>query len=430
MTSPIGAAATLGRSDHSDIGARAGDSSLGRGEIYVVAEAPAVENADAKTQKISAFGAAVRSENTATNFQLDLTRGVTVEVFTLANPYRVVIDLPEVEFKLPVGTGKFGEGLITAFRYGLFAENSARIVIDTRGPVQINAADMNYLPDNVGVRLSVRLQATDKKTFGKGTGANRNRDLADANDSEVSAKEKPKKGGKPVVVIDPGHGGIDSGARGANDLFEKTIALDVGKKLKTLLGKKGRYVVHMTRNKDIFVSLDRRIAKSREVGAVLFLSLHADSIAETEFAQRVSGARVYTLSEKASDEQARLMAEKENKSDVMAGLVQEARHTVQEVRDILIDLMKRETANFSTDMSNALVQKMKGSIRMSPAPQRSAAFKVLKQTGTPSVLIELGFLSNAKDEKLMSESEWQYKAAQSIAAAVDLYFSHRKTQSP
>ena len=377
-----------------------------------------------------AIAAQVSTESRSTVFNLDLTKGVTVEVFTLANPYRVVIDLPDVEFDLAPETGQSGAGLVSAFRYGLFAADRARIVIDTKGPVLIHSANMNNLPENAGVRLAIKMRATDVKSFAQGTGANRGQDQDRNEDQSNQKANTPKKGDKPIIMIDPGHGGIDSGARGANDLLEKTIALEVGKKLQEMLAKNHQYSVHMTRNTDVFVSLDSRIRKSQQAGAELFLSIHADSISETQWAQSVSGARIYTLSERASDEQARLMAEKENSSDAMAGLVQEARTTVQEVRDILIDLMKRETANFSSELSSALVQKMKASVQMSRAPQRAAAFKVLKQTNTPSVLIELGFLSNASDEKLMSSDEWQYKAARSIASAIDLYFTQRVNRAP
>jgi N-acetylmuramoyl-L-alanine amidase len=179
----------------------------------------------------------------------------------------------------------------------------------------------------------------------------------------------------------------------------------------------------MTRARDIFISLDGRLKRSRTLAADLFISLHADSIAQN--ADSVRGATVYTLSERASDEEARLMAEKENNSDAIAGLTTAKFEEQGQVRSILIDLLKRETANFSADFSNTLVKKMTKTVSLSRDPQRSAAFKVLRQADTPSVLIELGYMSHAEDEKLLNSPAWQDRVATSIATAVDAYFGKR-----
>ena len=227
----------------------------------------------------------------------------------------------------------------------------------------------------------------------------------------------------PVIVIDPGHGGIDPGAVGTNDLLEKNIVMAVATKLQQALIAKGHYRVQLTRKEDVFVSLDQRVAMSRQSAANLFISIHADSIEQSSLTQNISGATVYTLSERASDEQARKMAEKENASDLLAGLTPTGKED-DDVKDILIDLMKRETATFSAEFSQVLRNKMKSSVQLSRDPARSAAFKVLKQTHAPSVLIELGYVSNADEAKRLSSPEWQQKVANSIAAAVDTYFAN------
>ena len=389
------------------------------------AGAPA-ENGDGAMAE--ALAVKVEDERSQTTFEIALSRGVTAEIFTLASPYRVIIDLPDVTFHLPAGSGARGEGLISAFRYGLFAERKARVVIDSKGPVKIMSATMAHGAPAGSVVLRVAMAGTDAKSFADGTGATRRDEtLAEAGDVEP-VKKSPAA--KPVIVIDPGHGGIDPGASGINNIPEKTLVLAVAKRLQAILAKSGAFDVRLTRSSDVFVSLDRRLKFSAEQGADLFVSLHADSIAETNLAEGIRGATVYTLSERASDEQARKMAEKENASDLIAGLQGVDQDGKDQVKNILIDLMKRETSNFSADFSNVLVSRLKRSITMARDPQRSAAFKVLKQTHAPSVLVELGYLSNSKDQQDMATPAWQEKVSGSIAAAVTAYFAKRTAGHP
>lgn len=364
-----------------------------------------------------------------TTFTLDLSAGVPAQVFTLANPYRVVIDLPDVTFALPAGTGTNGKGLVSAFRYGLLAEGRARIVLDTQRPVLIDKADMTVLKGR-SVRLTIELTPTTAKTFGAGTGGQRRARVPRNGDVAEGEVKKPKDRAKPVVLIDPGHGGVDPGATSSSNLQEKTVVLAVARKLKAELEKSGLYDVHMTRKGDVFISLDQRLKMSRKLAADLFISLHADAIAKESVAKKVRGATVYTLSERASDEEARLMAEKENASDLFAGLQAGELEEQGEVRSILIDLLKRETANFSADFSKTLVQRLRPAVSLSRRPRRSAAFKVLRQADTPSVLVELGYMSHSEDAKLLKSSQWQRRVAASIGAAVDSYFAKRTAKAP
>lgn len=382
----------------------------------------------------TATSAAVSGNDKRTSFRLDISAGVTAEIFTLANPYRVIVDLPDVAFALPDGTGSQGQGLIKAFRYGMFAEGKARIVIDTTGPVRVERAAMA-----AGVGSSVvftfDVVATAPESFGQGTGANRpdktaKRDEPSAPQIDPIEKKETKGRGKPLVMIDPGHGGIDAGTVGASGILEKNVVLEVAKELQSRLSAAGRYRVTLTRTTDVFVSLDQRVQLSASQGADLFISLHADSLADEAATQAVRGATVYTLSNKASNEEARRMAEKENASDLIAGLDTGSGEEADEVKGILIDLLKRETDNFAADFANKLVGNLKRRIRLSREPQRSAAFKVLKQNHSPSVLVELGYLSNREDESLMNNAIWRRDAASAIATAVDDFFAKHTSATP
>jgi N-acetylmuramoyl-L-alanine amidase len=184
----------------------------------------------------------------------------------------------------------------------------------------------------------------------------------------------------------------------------------------------------MTRTDDVFIPLDGRVQFSVDNDADLFISLHADSIEGKKVAQTVRGATIYTLSDRASDEEARVKAEKENASDLIAGLAPTKTGRNDQVKNILFDLMKRETANFSADFSQSLLKRLGKATEMSRVPQRSAAFKVLKQTHAPSVLIELGYVSNKSDEQEMTTKSWRQKVAAAITAAVQAYFKKRTAQ--
>ncbi len=447
----------------------------------VRAQDPGVASNQAPNRPASqtaATHARVAATPSSTIFSLDLTASIAAEVYTLATPYRVVIDLPEATASLTAGTT--ATGLVKSYRTEPLDARGARIVIETFGPVEIVGVDWI-----AAARLQLTLKPMDKPAFGAGTGGDlaqppafalppalalkpsppdpppvkttpqsalvqqrakstlAKSTLAESTLSESTlaestltkaavkpavfddaiAEDAPRA--KPVVMIDPGHGGIDPGAIGRDKVTEKTIVLAVANQTKAALELTGRYDVRLTRTTDVFVPLDSRVALSKQAKADIFISLHADTIEDRQMARSVRGASVYTLSDKASNEDARLMAEKENAADLIAGITPRQGDAGDDIKPILFDLMARETATFSRLLSRSVITWLRKNHPMAHEPERAAAFRVLRQPHAPSVLIELGFLSNPDEEHLMTQTAWQKQVGAAIANAVDTYFTKK-----
>jgi N-acetylmuramoyl-L-alanine amidase len=357
-------------------------------------------------------------DDAATRMVVDFSQKADVRAFTLADPYRVVIDMPQVAFQFRPKTGEIGRGLIKAFRFGLVMPGGSRMVIDLVRPARIDKALVLDAANDQPARLVLDLTAIDREAFMR---------LA-ALDGRVSENRRTEpqpesKAGdpRPLIVIDPGHGGIDNGTKAASGEMEKTIVLEFCLLLRDKLEKIGKYRVVMTRTDDSFVALGDRVALARTRHASLFISIHADALARGE--GDAQGAAVYTLSERPSDARAARLAEAENQADVIAGLDLSAEP--KDIAGILIDLARRETKTFSVQFAQTVVNAMKASARLHQHPLKSAGFVVLKAPDVPSVLVELGFVSSKTDLKSLISLEWRERTADSMVQAVDTYFNTR-----
>ena len=357
---------------------------------------------------------------TRTRLVMDLSRSIDIAAFTLADPYRVVIDLPQVIFQFPARTGEQARGLIKAFRYGLVMQGGSRIVVDATGPVRIDKAFVVAAADGQPARLVVDLVSTDRASFMR-TLALENRPVREAKKPERDTSKRPNDG-RPLIVIDPGHGGPDTGTVASSGEMEKAIVLEFAQALSEKLEKSGKYRVLMTRTDDRFVPLGERVRFARHEGAALFVSIHADALAARGEAD-VRGATVYTLSDTASDSEAARLAEDENKADAIAGV--DLSSEPEEVAGILVDLAQRETKNFSHHFARTVVAELKTAAKLHRNPLKSAGFKVLKAPDVPSVLIELGYVSNKQDLKLMTSDAWRTRTSEAVALAVNTFFSTR-----
>lgn len=370
------------------------------------------------------LGYAIDGDAARTVLSFDLASPVEVHARSLANPPRVIVDLPEAEFHLPAGAGQHGRGLVRVFRYGLIEAGKSRVVIETSGPVTIDRAEL-VLPDAGGAfRLEIELFPTTAEQLAAAELAeaalNLRPTIPDAEPLPVPRAGAPER---PVIVVDAGHGGIDPGASGAQ-IVEKDLVLAVAQHIEKSLKATRRYDVVMTRTADVYVALDERVAIAQRSNADLFVSVHADSIPGQEAAKQVRGATVYTLSEHASDDLTRRVAAKENASDLLAGLPSS---TVSDtmVRGILLDLMWRETLGYAAEFREGLLKHLKSNVLLSRDPRRSGPFKVLRNPGSPAVLVELGYISNPEDERIMMRTDWQSKVARGVVRAVDEHFGRR-----
>ena len=358
-------------------------------------------------------------DDTQTRLIVDLSHKIDIRAFTLANPYRVVLDMPQVTFQFPSKAGEVGRGLIKAFRFGLVMQGGSRMVIDLVRPAQVDMAFVLGAANDQPARLVLHLTATDREAFMRNVALESR--APEGSKPQTPPETKVNGDSRPLVVIDPGHGGIDNGTRAASGEMEKTIVLEFSQLLRDKIEKAGKYRVLMTRTDDTFVALGDRVQFARARQAALFISIHADALRRRE--GDAQGATVYTLSERASDARAARLAEAENQADVIAGL--DLSNEEKDVAGILIDLARRETKTFSVQFAQTVVGTLKNATRLHQHPLKSARFVVLKAPDVPSVLVELGYVSNKDDlEHLVSEN-WRSRTVGAVAHAIDTFFAKR-----
>lgn len=356
-----------------------------------------------------------------TRITLELSQKVEPHTFLLADPYRAVIDLPQVAFRWAEALPTPADGPVAGFRHGQFKPGTSRLVVDLRQPMQIVQAQVLPAGGGQGWRLVLDLAPITREAF-----------LAVIGTSSATAAVPPKppqpaqdgqmprrSDGRRTVILDPGHGGIDPGATGVGGIREKTLTLEIAQDLKRVLEASGRYHVVLTRTEDTFIRLRERIQIARQARGEIFLSLHADALTDTNF----RGMTIYTLSDKASDAEAEALAQRENKAELIAGV--DLTDESPEVASILIDLAQRETMNLSARLAGHLVQELSKEAQLLRNGHRFAGFAVLKAPDVPSALVELGYLSNRQDSQQLVQPAYRRRLGQAILRALDQFFKSR-----
>jgi N-acetylmuramoyl-L-alanine amidase len=377
----------------------------------------AVPGAAAGTKDpLLAYGARIVGDDARTRIVIDFDREPRFSVHYIANPERIVVDLPATAFGFPAKDLE-ARGLFKDIRYGAMDEGSARIVLTAARPVQLALAKVQMDESGNGHRLVLDAEMIDKQKFAELVKTQSWTDQADAAQT-TSAIPQPEKTapGDFVIAIDAGHGGIDTGAIGVDTKTEeKQVTLAFAKALADRLNKERGIKAFLTRDNDEFLSLTQRVLIARQNHAGLFISLHADTLKQKD----IRGATVYTISDKASDKLAADLAERENLSDQIAG--KETVAEPPEVADILLDLTRRETQAFSISLAESVLASFKDQIGTINNPHRHAGFRVLQAPDVPSILLELGFLSNVDDEKLLLDDTWRVKMTDLLTDAVKRY---------
>jgi N-acetylmuramoyl-L-alanine amidase len=370
---------------------------------------------DAPTEKLLAYAARIVGDDARTRIVLDFDQKPDFEVRYIASPDRIVIDLPATAFGFSADA-LAPTGLFSDIRFGSMDDSSARLVLTAARPARLVTAEALPNEDGKGFRLVLDAELVPLQDFTALVAAQAWTPAAPPPPVDPAQTPVDQAASEFVIAIDAGHGGIDTGATGAaSKTAEKDITLAFAKVLYEKLGKQAGIRAVMTRETDRFLSLSERVVIARQKGAQLLISLHADTLRQSD----IRGATVYTISDRASDHMAAQLAERENFSDTLGGV--ELPAETAEVNDILLDLTRRETQAFSISLAQAVVGSFEGQISLINNPHRHAGFRVLQAPDMPSILLELGFLSNKDDEKLLLDPVWRDKVADLLVEAVSRY---------
>ncbi len=380
----------------------------------LLVQSASVYAADRVTSPLAALTFRMAGDDLRTRIVVMFDREPKLSTLLLDNPHRLVVDLPETRFGFDEKSLE-PRGLVSRVRYGLVGKGRSRLILTLRGPFKVE--DLRVLKNESasGYRLVADIVATSDREFADQLqGRKEITSSTDRDEKPVQAASQNGTARPFTIMIDPGHGGIDSGAESLSGIKEKDLTLAFGQELRDRLAQDKNIKVLMTREDDTFLRLSERVRIARQHEADLFISIHADTITQHD----IRGATVYTISDKASDSVARAMAERENKSDTLAGAAPEEQ---PEVTDILLDLTRRETHTFSLSFAEKVIHSLQGQVNLINNPHRFAGFQVLRAPDVPSVLIEIGYLSNAEDEKLISNPEWRKKLADRLAIAIKAF---------
>lgn len=338
--------------------------------------------------------------------RLTLTQPVPWRVRMLDGPPRLVIDTREVDWQGAQVLAMVRPAV--AMRAGSFRPGWSRLVLELDGPHRLARAEMTT---GAVPRIDIRLEPTDPASFA--VEASRP-DLPEWGLPDAARLEPPPAAGAgPVtVVLDPGHGGIDPGAE-RDGQSEAALMLTFARELKEALVRDGRFRVVMTRDEDVFVPLETRTSIAREAQADLFLSLHADALAEGD----AQGATVYTLAPEASDAASAALAERHDRDDLLAGV--DLSDQDDQVAEVLMDMARTETRPRNDRLAEAVVGAIRAAeIRMHRHPRQTGGFSVLKSPDIPSVLLEVGFLSSDRDFKRLSDPDWRARLAEAVVQGI------------
>ncbi len=373
----------------------------------------------AANEPLIAYAARIAGDDARTRIVIDFDHKPDFAIHYVGRPNRVVVDLSETEFGFK-DTDLEPRGLFSAIRYGRMGEGSSRIVLRAKRPLKVSRAEVIENEPGKGYRLVIDSEIAPEEAFAelirqqKWSGAEK----AGEGKADRIGPSIPKPDNIFLVAVDAGHGGIDAGASGqVTKVEEKTVTLEFARALADQLNRQPGIRAFLVRDKDVFISLSERVTIARQQGANLFISLHADTLRQKD----IRGATVYTISDKASDSLAADLAARENLSDDIGGV--ELKSEPEEVTDILVDFTRRETLAFSVKLAESVVSSFEGQIKLINNPHRHAGFRVLQAPDVPSVLLELGFLSNKEDEKQLLDPEWRAKVTERIAKAVQAFRS-------